>query len=105
MRFLKKPKAATAKRPGAVSKQKRQVGLGTLVSVAAVVAVAAFIAGTRMESVVAWFGGSRNAALPNQLDLSSVQQVYEKLRQQFDGDLGAQKLIEGAKKRSGRRRR
>lgn len=100
MGFLKKkPIANTDEQPPAAqARQKRQVGMGTLFGAVFVVAVAAFIAGTRTENVMAWFGNRQNASLPNQLDFSGVQQVYDKLRLNFDGQLDQQKLIDGAKK-------
>lgn len=98
MGVLKEKPVADAAAPRQ-AKQKRQVGLGTLFGVVFIVAVIAFVAGTRTENVFSWFGGSKqNQDLPNQLDFSSVQQVYDKLRLNFDGDLDEQKLINGAKK-------
>lgn len=39
-----------------------------------------------------------NKDLPNRLDYSSVDRVYDDLRRKFDGDLDQQKLIEGLKR-------
>lgn len=79
-------------------KRKKSPSWGTVVLVAAVVGVVAFIGGTRSSQILALFNGGQNTNLPTQLDLSSVQDVYQKLREQFDGQLDAQKLIDGAKK-------
>jgi carboxyl-terminal processing protease len=79
-------------------KKKRQFGLATLLSVVVVVAAAAFVLGTRSQSILVWLSDSQNKDLATNLDFSSVQQVYDKLRQQFDGKLDTQKLIDGAKK-------
>jgi carboxyl-terminal processing protease len=98
VRFLKKPSVVPGEQPEAPVKQKRQVGMVTLFGVVFVVAIAAFIAGTRTENVFAWFSNKQNASLPGQLDFSGVQQVYDKLRLEFDGELDTQKLIDGAKK-------
>src|SRR5262245_10237327 len=73
-------------------------GLGTMLGAVVIVGIAAFILGTRAQDFFAWFSRNQNKDLPAQLDFSSVQQVYDKLRQQFDGQLDAQKLIDGAKK-------
>lgn len=62
------------------------------------VAIVAFVAGTRADSLLAVLRGSQNSDLPTELDLSSVQDVYRELRDQFDGRLDVQKLIDGAKK-------
>jgi carboxyl-terminal processing protease len=80
-------------------KPKKQFGLGTLLGVTVVVALAAFVVGTRSQNVFALFAPpSQNSSLPNQLDFSGVQQVYDTLRNEFDGKLDTQKLIDGAKK-------
>lgn len=81
-----------------VKKPKKQFGIGTLAAVAVIIGVAAFVLGTRSESVFEWFNTSQNKDMPGQLDFSSVQQVYNKLKSEFDGPLDQQKLIDGAKK-------
>ncbi len=81
-----------------VLKKKRQFGLGMLLGVAMTVAIAAFILGTRSQNLFVWLSDSQNKDAPSSLDFSSVQQVYDKLRDQFDGKLDTQKLIDGAKK-------
>lgn len=82
--------------PVGVSK-KRTVNLGTCIAIAVVVALAAFVVGTRANDVFAFFG-IRFAPSTGGLDLSSVQGVYDTLNNQFDGELDTQKLIDGAKK-------
>lgn len=81
-------------------KQKKKVGIPTLVGIVVVVAIAAFVGGTRAEPLFAWVksGTGQNTDLPGQLDFTSVQQVYDKLKNEFDGDLDSTKLIDGAKK-------
>lgn len=81
-----------------VPKPKKSPGWWTVVAVSAVVAVVAFVGGTRAGDLVAFIRGSQNSNLPNQLDTSSLQDVYQKLRAEFDGQLDMQKLIDGAKK-------
>lgn len=41
--------------------------------------------------------GSSNATLPANLEYSSVEQVYDSLREQYDGELDYQKLLDGMK--------
>lgn len=77
---------------------KKGVGFGMLAVVVLLVAVAAFVVGTRSGDVLARLLGSQNSNLPGQLDLSAVQDVYSELRDQFDGELDVKKLIDGAKK-------
>jgi carboxyl-terminal processing protease len=79
-------------------KVKKTPNWWTVVVVAAVVAVVAFVGGTRSGDIMALLHGSQNSNLPSQLDVSSLQDVYQKLREQFDGKLDTQKLIDGAKK-------
>ncbi len=81
-----------------VPKAKKTPNWWTVVVVAAVVAVVAFVGGTRSGDIMALLRGSQNSNLPSQLDVSSLQDVYQKLREQFDGQLDNQKLIDGAKK-------
>lgn len=80
------------------TKAKKSPGWWTVVLVSAVVGVVAFVGGTRSGDVIAMLRGSQNSGLPSQLNLSSLQDVYSKLRDDFDGQLDTQKLIDGAKK-------
>ncbi|HET8884627.1 MAG TPA: S41 family peptidase [Candidatus Saccharimonadales bacterium] len=63
----------------------------------AIVAIVGFVAGTRgneiVGSVAPLFGFQVETGT---LDLSSVQKVYQELKANYDGDLNADKLIEGA---------
>jgi carboxyl-terminal processing protease len=79
-------------------KKPRTVGLFTTILIVVVVAMASFIGGTRAESWLAAIKNDQNASAPDNLDLSSLQEVYRKLRANYDGELNAQKLIDGAKK-------
>lgn len=92
-------------KPVATKQPKRKklpqnVRFGTFIGAIVVVALAAFIVGSRTQDIVEFFSnnGSQNKGLPSQLDLSSVQQVYDSLKNNFDGQLDQQKLIAGAKK-------
>lgn len=76
----------------------RQFGMGTLAVVAVIAALAAFVVGTRADDIWAQWSGSQNKGLASKLDFASVQTVYDKLRQNYDGKLDASKLIDGAKK-------
>lgn len=80
------------------TKPKRRIGWGTLSIIVVLVAVVFFVLGSRSADILASFTGGQNTNLPGQLDLSSVQEVYKKLRSEFDGELDMQKLINGAKK-------
>ncbi|HET6747507.1 MAG TPA: S41 family peptidase [Candidatus Saccharimonadales bacterium] len=64
----------------------------------AIVAVVGFVAGTRSNNFIATVGpifGFKVAA-NSTIDLSSVQQTFQQLKGNFDGNLDTQKLIEGA---------
>ena len=80
------------------TKKIRTVRLGTTILIALVVGAASFIGGSRVDTIVAWLKRSQNADLAQTLDFSSVQEVYTKLKLNYDGKLDAQKLIDGAKK-------
>lgn len=77
---------------------KKTVKATTVVLVVLLVGIASFVCGTRSASITAWLKGSQNASAPQALDFSSLQQVYDQLRTEYDGKVDAQKLIDGAKK-------
>jgi carboxyl-terminal processing protease len=79
-------------------KKTRTVGLFTAILIAVVVGMASFIGGTRAEGWLASLKNEQNSSAPDSLDLSSVQEVYRKLRANYDGELDPQKLVDGAKK-------
>lgn len=79
-------------------KQPRRVSLWMTILIAAVVAVGSFIGGTRSENVLAMLKNDQHANTPEALDLASVQDVYRKLRANYDGEIDTQKLVDGAKK-------
>ena len=76
----------------------RRFGWGTLIAVALIMAAGGFVVGTRSEDILAVVKGSQNITAVSRLDFSSLQDVYDKLRQEFDGKLDATALINGAKK-------
>jgi carboxyl-terminal processing protease len=87
------------------SKKPKKQGLGPFgKGMLATLAVAfIFYSGVQFGSGAWAFSFGRGAVtsnqdLPNQLDFSSLDQVYRDLRQRFDGELDADKLIDGAKK-------
>ena len=78
-------------------KKPRTVRMWTTILIAVVVGIASFIGGTRADIVASWFKG-QNTQAPTALDFTSVQEVYYKLRENYDGKLDPEKLIDGAKK-------
>ena len=67
-----------------------------LIAVAILISAVSFVAGTRQNelmSVVSQVLGAPKSS--DQLDLSSVQNTYQYLKANFDGDLDTQKLIDG----------
>lgn len=76
-------------------KPRRSVSLPTLILSLLIAASLAFVGGTRYEEINAWFAGK--ATGPADLDLSSLQEVYDELRMSYEGDLDAGKLVDGAK--------
>lgn len=84
--------------PTRAAKQKRTVKLSTTIFIGIIIAVVGFIGGMRSNDLFLAFSSSSNKHLPSDLDFSSVQAVYQKLKQEYDGQLDANKLIEGAKK-------
>jgi carboxyl-terminal processing protease len=72
----------------------RTVSLPNVILIAVFVAMVSFVTGTRSEAVIASLGGSSN---PSQLDFSSLNDIYDVLREKYDGKLDSQALIDGAK--------
>src|SRR6266511_676980 len=63
----------------------------------AIVAVVGFVAGTRSNDFMTTVGPIFGFKVEtNTIDLSSVQQTFQQLKGNFDGNLDTQKLIEGA---------
>lgn len=58
------------------------------------IGLGSFAVGTRSEVLLANFMGKGG---PSQLDLSSLNELYAKLRTRYDGDIDAVKLVDGAK--------
>lgn len=81
-----------------VGKKRRLVHLTTTIIVAVVVAIGGFIAGTRFDGFLVWLKNGQNVQLADSLDFASLQEVYGKLRSQYDGKLDPVVLIDGAKK-------
>ncbi len=82
-----------------VKKSPSKVSKPFIVAVVIATAVVSFVAGTRQDEIMATV--SRLVGAPvssDQIDLSSVQQTYRKLKANFDGELDMQKLIDGANK-------
>jgi carboxyl-terminal processing protease len=75
-----------------------RINLVVVTIVVIIVFAVSFVAGTRYETIAAWLRGVQNTSLNQNLDFSSVQEVYDKLRNNYDGKLDANKLIDGAKK-------
>lgn len=79
-------------------KKGRSVRLSTMILTAVIVGAVGFVGGMRADQFAIQFGNGQNKEAPAKLNFSSVQAVYDKLREDFDGKLDAQKLIDGAKK-------
>ncbi len=91
--------ADDSKKPSLLAiKKVRSVRASTMLFVVIVVAAASFVGGSRLDSIVAWLSHNQNANTAQSLDFSSLQEVYQKMRGQYDGKLDTQALIDGAKK-------
>ncbi len=86
----------TVARPA--KKQRRTIRLGTAIVSGVIILVVGVIGGMRADDLIVLLGNGQNKGTPSSLDFSSVQKVYDQLRQKYDGKLDAQKLIDGAKK-------
>lgn len=79
-------------------KKGRTIKLGTVILISIIIAVVGFVGGMRANDLMVAFGNSQNKNSPSQLNFASVQELYDKLRQKYDGKLDTQKLIDGAKR-------
>lgn len=84
--------------------QKKSIPLSSALFTGALVAVVAFSAGMQAQDngllSTGLFGSksvSQNGQLPENLDFSSVEEVYDTLRANFDGVLTEQELLDGMK--------
>ncbi|HUC88062.1 MAG TPA: S41 family peptidase [Candidatus Binatia bacterium] len=67
-------------------------------AIAIVVLVGVFVLGLNIgNGRISWPGSGQNANLPSQLNYSSVNQVYQELRTQYDGKLTTTQLLNGIK--------
>ena len=80
------------------TKKARTVKLNNVILIGVIVLVVGFVGGMRANDLIVAFGNSQNKNAPSQLNFSSVQAVYDQLREKYDGKLDIQKLIDGAKK-------
>lgn len=78
--------------------QKKRVNLTTTIGLVVVVALISFILGSRSDNILASLASAQNKNTQADLSYHEVEEVYDKLRLKFDGQLDPAKLIEGAKK-------
>lgn len=90
--------AETRTSPRLQHRQGKTVRMSTTISIVLIVAVIAFIGGMRANDLIILLSNSENKGAPSQLDFSSLQQVYSKLREEYNGNINANQLIDGAKK-------
>ncbi len=77
---------------------RRKVRLSTTIVIAVLSALVAFVGGTRAQDMAVILGNNQNKHAPSQLNLASLQEVYAKMRTEFDGQIDPNKLVDGAKK-------
>jgi carboxyl-terminal processing protease len=81
---------------------KKGIPTSSAVFITILVAVVAFTAGTRIDEYSALQGlldggSNQSEGLPDDLDYSSVEKVYDRLRAKFDGNLTEEDLLNGIK--------
>lgn len=81
------------------NKQKKYIPLSTAFIVVVLGLVVGFIGGTRKNEILSLIGPVVGYSVEeNSIDLSSVENTYSVLKDNFDGDLNKENLIEGASK-------
>ncbi len=79
------------------AKKARPLTKSSLFLIVAATAIIGFVAGTRSNDILAAVGPAFGVKVhTGTLDLSSVQDTYQKLAANYDGTLDTQKLVEGA---------
>ncbi|MCB9819778.1 S41 family peptidase [Candidatus Nomurabacteria bacterium] len=78
------------------SSSRRGVSSQTGYIILILVAMVAFVAGTRSDEIYKLVGPALGIKVVDELDLSSVQQTYKALAQRYTGSLDLEKLIYGA---------
>lgn len=88
-----------AKRRRRRNRHNNGITRGTLIGALAVTALVFFVAGTRSDELLAHFGSAIGiSAHSSELDLQALQETYGKLKANYDGELDAEELIDGAHK-------
>lgn len=80
---------------------KRSFGWSTVITSSLVIGFVGFGLGFNYDYIENKFLSSateQNQQLPDNLNYASVEEIYDELRQNFDGELNAQELLEGAKR-------
>ena len=79
---------------------KRKIRLTTTIIISFITLVAGIALGQNWDNIIGnhgpYLGGKKHSS--SSLDFSSVQAVYNKTQQKFDGDIDREKIITGAKR-------
>lgn len=84
-----------------LQKPPRRLLLRDTIAICILVAMVSFVFGSRWQDLSAdWFNASSNAntELPQDLDYTDIEHVYDLLRVNFDGELSEQDLLDGLKR-------
>lgn len=79
-----------------IIKSRKTFSLSTLIVVALIVGAVGFVSGTRSSELVGYF--IPGAKTTDEIDFSSLKNVYATLKDKFDGQLDPQAMVDGAKK-------
>lgn len=77
-------------------KPKKGVKIVKLAGMTAILVVV-FVVGLSVGSGRLHFGSAKQKTLPNNFDYSSVEELYDSLKRNFDGNLESKKLLDGIK--------
>ncbi|MCL2444635.1 S41 family peptidase [Candidatus Saccharibacteria bacterium] len=82
------------------AKRRPFISLGNFIAITAVVFIVGFVAGTRSNAIFSTISDITGVHIrtTEQLDFSSVNDLYNELRHNFNGELDEQTLIDGAKR-------
>ncbi|MCL2869684.1 S41 family peptidase [Candidatus Saccharibacteria bacterium] len=76
----------------------KSISIANFLIVLAVAIVVSFVAGTRKDEIIGIIGPNLGMSVSSRPDFSALNEVYDTLKDNFDGKLDNNKLIEGAKK-------
>ena len=91
-------KKQTVKKTDYPEWKEKKVSLGNAIIIGAVLAVIGVVVGANFNNIFGGFSKYLGGGNTNEINQSSLDEVYDKLAQSYNGEVDSDKLLEGAKK-------